>query len=408
MGDNAIWALRAEALETFHKTGLPTRRDENWRYSGLSEMRAVDWLAQGLAQPVNRRTDPIVSSSTQIPSDFRGSQAIDGVKVMSLTDYLKTRPNTHEELAHEELMLGEDGVSLLNTAVMARGLYLKVPAGLKVEMPIEILTVMEERTEKLNPIRIIIDVEKDAELTIIERLTGNGQGWVNTILQIRQDAGSKLYHRLIQKLGQGALHTGKSFVRLARTTHFESVILLAGARASRQETRCRIEGDGTTAAVDGVALADDGQTQDIFTHIDHHVGASESDQCVRTIGARGGRTAFQGKVTVAQDAQKTQAGQSFKALLLDRKAEANAKPELEILADDVKCSHGATIGELDTDALFYLTCRGVAPGVARRILVEAFAGDALSRMKDTAMQDALMAIIGTWMDHTVIEQGATV
>ena len=156
-------------------------------------------------------------------------------------------------------------------------------------------------------------------------------------------------------------------------------------------------GEEADATIDGVALAATGQNHDTLTHVSHVVPFATSDQIFRTIADTRGKTSFAGKVTVEKDAQKTAADQSFKALVFDRTGEANAKPELEIFADDVKCSHGATVGELDSKAIFYLTSRGIDPVTARQMLVEAFTADALLRVDTDPVRDAMTACISDWM-----------
>jgi Fe-S cluster assembly protein SufD len=171
---------------------------------------------------------------------------------------------------------------------------------------------------------------------------------------------------------------------------------MLGAKISRFEGHVKVMGEDARATIDGVALAGKDQSHDILTNVRHMVPGSTSDQVVRTIADAFGKTAFQGKVIVDKDAQETEADQSFKALLFDRRGEANAKPELEILADDVKCSHGATVGELDEKAIFYLTSRGVDPVTARQILVSAFTADAFERVDDD-LKAVIAEKVAQWM-----------
>ncbi len=244
----------------------------------------------------------------------------------------------------------------------------------------------------------MIELGEGAKLSVIERYIGDDSAyWTNVVLQARIAEGATLNHIRMQEEGASAHHTGKSFVNVDTEGRYICTSLSLGAKTARFEAHVRLLGEEAHASIDGVALAATGQSHDTLTHVSHVVPAATSDQIFRTVADTRGKTSFQGKVTVEKDAQQTAADQSFKALVFDRTAEANAKPELEIFADDVKCSHGATVGELDRKAIFYLTSRGIDPVTARQMLVEAFTAAALERIGAEDVKQAIADRLNDWM-----------
>ena len=383
---------RRAAFDAAKAAGLPARRDEDWRYADLRPLKsgftqtavckaaATDWISNVYAARLVL-IDGILDTAQ---SDLK-----------SLPDGVEITPDTNTGTAQ-----ARDSLAMLNTALMQGGIKLTVQQA--IAAPVEILHINTGDAGGVHS-KVTADVTAGAAVTLIERFIGTG--WSNPTMQIDLHTGATLDHVRLVEEDDTALHTGRTSVSLHTDTQYRATNIATGGASSRYEVSTTILGAGADAVINGVALATAGQTHDMLTRTDHTVGTTTSDQIFRTIAEKRGTSSFQGKIIVAEDAQKTEADQSFKALLLDRTGEANAKPELEIFADDVKCSHGATVGELDRNALFYFMSRGIDPLTAQTMLVEAFAGDALVAVEDNDLRTTLMDRISVWMQQSGIKAG---
>lgn len=401
---SGVDALRAKAIKVFAERGVPAARAEDWRYSDLKPVRSKAYVPAKSVTVAS--VDPALSTNPAARFVFvNGRYAEEWSDLGDLWQAVSIRPLGNHLMANpdraDELTTGTDGLSALNTALMQDGMVLSVPSGVEIEDPIEITHVMTDADSAAVHVRHVIELGEGASATVVEHFVGGDDAyWLNGVLQGRVSEGAKLGHIRIQEDGASALHTAKAHVSVGAGGLYSATNIALGGSVARFEAHVRLLVDGAEAYVDGVALAGTGQSHDMLVHVDHRMPDTNSDQIFRTVADARGKTSFQGKVTVAKDAQKVEADQSFKALLLDRTGEANAKPELEIFADDVKCSHGATVGELDAKALFYLVSRGIDPITARQMLVEAFTDEALARITDGGLQDAVREKINSWMtDH---------
>lgn len=393
--------LRAQALKDFADKGFPTARTEDWRYS---DVRGLRQQVFGLAAPAATVPD-LPETLGDVAARFvfvNGRYAEELSDLGDLWQAVQIRPLANHFMSNAdrvaELVRGDDGVALLNTALLRDGIVLSIPAGVEIDDPIEILHVMTGADAAAAHVRHVIELGEGAVANIVERFVGDDTAyWTNAMLQARIAESAKLTHIRLQEEGAAAIHTAKAFVNVDAEGRYVAASLSTGGRVARFEAHVRLLGEEADAVIDGVALAATGQSHDMRTHVSHKVPAATSSQVFRTIADSRGKTSFAGKVTVDKDAQKTDAVQSFKALVFDKTAEANAKPELEIFADDVKCGHGATVGELDAKAIFYLTSRGIDPATARQMLVAAFTAAALERVPFDAVRDAMAARIDAWM-----------
>lgn len=392
--------LRKTALTGFGKHGFPTSKTEDWRYSDMRRFHKAPFelVDKSVAVEV-----PEALGQTAARFVFvNGRYDEEASDLGDVWQAISIRPLANHFMSNEyrvdELIPGTDGVSLLNTALMRDGLVLSIPSGVEIDDPIEIIHVMTGGTNAAAHMRHVVELGEYASVSVIERFVGDDTNyWTNTVLQARVTEGAKFRHIRVQEDGPNATHTAKAYVNLGGGAEYICTNVALGANMSRFDAVARILVDGANAVVNGIALAGTGQSHDMHTHVNHIVPHSSSDQVFRTVADSRGKTSFQGKVTVAKDAQRTLADQSFKALVFDKTAEANAKPELEIHADDVKCSHGATVGQLDDKAIFYLTSRGIDPVTARQMLVAAFTAEALEKIGFDDVKEALMGRIATWM-----------
>jgi Fe-S cluster assembly protein SufD len=232
-------------------------------------------------------------------------------------------------------------------------------------------------------------VPAGATATVLE--SQRGAGWLNVAVDIQLEPGATLRHILRQERGAEATSTLTLRVSVAAGARYEAFVLNTGGAFGRIELRAVLTGDGAHVDVSGVQLGDARQTLEIVTQLDHEAPGTTARQAVKTVLTGQATGSYLGKVKVHPGAQLTDSEQSSKALLLKRTATANTKPELEIYADDVKCAHGATVGELDKAALFYLQSRGLSPAEAKALLTEAFVADLVQTIADDAARDAIGA-----------------
>jgi Fe-S cluster assembly protein SufD len=403
-------AVRATAFANFEKHNFPFAKTEDWRYS---DMRLFHKKTFGLA--THAATPKLPEALGEVAARFvfvNGRYDEDLSDLGDVWQALSIRPLANHFMSNEyrvnELIGGTDGVSCLNTALMRDGLVLSVPAGVEIDDPIEIVHIMSEANNQAAHMRHVIEMGEFSAIKVIERFVGDDSNyWTNIVLQARVTEGAKLSHIRVQEEGLNAVHTAKSYINLGGGAEYICTNVALGGKMSRFDAQARILVDGSKATINGIALAGTDQSHDMHVHISHDAPHSSSDQVFRTVADKRGKTSFQGKVTVAKDAQRTLADQSFKALIFDKTAEANAKPELEILADDVKCSHGATVGQLDEKAVFYLTSRGIDPATARQMLVAAFTAEALEKIGLDDVKEALSGRIASWMLKRAITTSAS-
>ena len=223
-----------------------------------------------------------------------------------------------------------------------------------------------------------------------------GEGWLNVKFDVALDKG-KLTHIIIQDRSKDAVTTLQTQVTLSNDAHYEAHVLQIGSLYSRIGFDVTLLGEGADFTLNDAQLGNDKQNLETVTRTTHAVEGTTCNQNVRNVLKGSATASFSGKIKVERGADKTDAEQHARSLILDRTATANTKPELEIYADDVKCAHGATVGELDKNALFYLMARGVSPEDARGLLIEAFVADVLADMPDDATRDMVLARAQAWM-----------
>jgi Fe-S cluster assembly protein SufD len=357
---------------------LPSRRAESWRWTDLSAIEAAlgeapandaapdhrRWLIDGVSGPMLLFVDGRYVADASRP---------DGVTV--------------------ETSAGNESHPLARLADDAVGMTLRLGAAHASAGPVQLVHVATGGPAHL---RHRIELGEDAQASVVETYVGAPRSWTNVVAEVRLARGARLM-RSVRRLGQGGVHTETSAAEVGQGASLMTTVLLAHADGARIEAHARLSGEGGFAALDGVMLGRSRQVYDIVNRIEHAAENGSSRQTWRSVADEQATVSFAGRIEVARGAQKTDAEQSVKALLLQRTATANAKPELEIFADDVKCAHGATVGELSRDALFYLQSRGVAPDEARALLTESFLADALATIGEDAVREAFTADAVGWL-----------
>ncbi|MCK5622680.1 MAG: Fe-S cluster assembly protein SufD [Alphaproteobacteria bacterium] len=414
-GADLAWldALRSQGIEAFRANGLPNRKVEAWRYTSVSALEKqsfaplaepvpLDALPEGAALAIDgaRR---IVFVNGRLRADLSDLGDLpEGVEASSLAEALGGKDGDLEELIAPASKERDGALAALNDAFMEDGLVLRIAAGASVDAPIHLISVgmpVEGQAVAFHPRNLVV-AAKGSRATLIESHIGVGEGsyFSNSVTDIRVEKGATLTHAKLQDEGPKAFHVALGRVRIGDEAVYDNFVLHRGAELARNEVHARIDGTGAECRLNGAYLGADRQHIDNTTVIEHKAPGSRSSEVFK--GALDGRArgVFQGRIVVHRDAQQTDGHQLNKTLLLDRNAEMDAKPELVIYADDVKCSHGATIGELDETALFYLRTRGIDEAAARDILVSAFLNEAVEELRDPALADAFRARIEGWVD----------
>lgn len=406
-----LQVARRDALERFHDKALPNRRVEDWKYTDLSALAKTDFAApDGPVSDVlagrirsassscavrlviaNGRFDPALSNTAGLPA---------GVHLVPMSVALDSYGHLLQDHITRISGLDGNGLVALNTAFMMDGYVLIVDDAAKVDPTIEVIFAGDggRGPVALHPRNLII-MGRDSAATIIETHLGDGVYWTNPLTDVVMGVRASLRRYKVQQDSNEAFHLAQDQVSLAAGTHYRGFIGAFGARLARQTVAVSINGANAAFDISGAYLLRGSQHNDITTVIDHAAAGSSSKQVFKGVLDGQSRGVFQGKVAVRRDAQKTNAYQLNNALLLSDKSEIDAKPELEIYADDVKCSHGATAGDLDENELFYLQARGIGASAARRLLVSAFVKAALNEIDRDNERSRFEALVDSWLEH---------
>lgn len=419
---------RRAAFARFDALGFPTRRNEEWRYTNIAGLQKLS-VAPVLSGPgagfgaglgdalapfllAGPDADRLVFVNGVYSAELSRVHEVSGpVTIGNLGALLAKAPERVRPY-----LSGDDGVSgvelpfaHLNSAYLVDGAFIHVPRGRVAERTVEVVfvTTPEASSEAgvgeaiaAHP-RLVVAIEQGARAHVLENHVGlSERAYVsNAVTQtfVAQDA--FLGHVKVQRDGLAAYHLGNIRAHLERGCTYENMNVSVGAALARNDINARLDGEGVSCTLDGLFLAGGEQHIDNHTSIDHAQPHCNSFQVYKGILAGRANAVFNGKIFVRQDAQKTNAKQSNRNLLLSPNASINTKPQLEIWADDVRCTHGATIGQLDADALFYLQARGVSRAEATSLLTHAFANEVIEAMSIEAARAPLGDLIHRWMDE---------
>jgi Fe-S cluster assembly protein SufD len=395
----APWAsaLRDQGLAAFDAVGLPHRRIEAWRYSNL---------AQAMAEK------PRPASAARAAAEIPGAYVVDFVDGR-LAGVLPPPPagvETHPLAAvladpaspFTSLLQGAEAghpIVALNASCLQEGVVLRVRQGAHVAAPLHLRFRWSEEAaaaQLAGHVRILIALEEGAQATLFETHLG-APAFATVVTDLSLAAESRLAHVRLETLDGSARQTAVTTADLARAARYQGVYYSEGAHFARHEALLTLSGEDAQASLDGAYLLDGARHCDNTTVVTHAAPRTASRQTFRGVLAGKARGVYQGCVKVRREAQATDARQLSRALLLSRGAELATKPELEIFADDVKCSHGATAGELDEAALFFLRARGIPETEARAMLIEAFLAEALAMIESDALRAPAEAATQAWL-----------
>ncbi|WP_231100661.1 Fe-S cluster assembly protein SufD [Gluconobacter potus] len=363
------------------ETGLPTRRVEAWRYTPLRSIADTAWQK---AMPLPTETATALLDRLVLPET--GARMVYGNG--QLLNALSALPETVRQASENVSPLKGVFSATLNTALGERGLDIRVPAG--TDAGLLTLVSLSDGQDVSTHLQHRIVLEDGASLTLYDISAGEGRYIANPRFDIVVGKGATLRHVKVQRESLTATHLAVVSADVAEKGEYDSFTLNQGSSLARHEAVVTLGAPHAMAHVNGVQIVDGQRLNDLTSMIHHAAPDGSSRQTVKTVLSDAGQGVFQGKILVDRVAQKTDGYQMNQALLLSEKAQINSKPELEIYADDVKCSHGATVGALDDEQLFYLRSRGIAEADARDMLVRAFLIDALDLVSDEGLRDLLL------------------
>ncbi len=414
-GPSWLRQRRDRAMAAFAAQGFPSTRDEEWRFTPVTAIADTAFVPGELLHVAPEDLAPwLFGAETAAEIVF-----VNGIFVPALSSVANLPAGL--EVGALSLVLGADGAMLgpylaniaeasgspftaLNTALFEDGAFVQVRKNAVVERPVHVLFYSTvSGAPSVSQPRLLAVIGEHAEVRIIETYAGpSGHAYfTNAVSEFVAGDRAVVDHYRLQRESTAAYHVGAMQVHTGRETVFVSHNLALGAAFARNDIGAVLGGEGGDTTLNGLYVGDGAQIVDNHTTIDHAQPHNGSHEVYKGLLGGRARGVFNGKIIVRPDAQKTDAKQTNKALLLSDEAQINTKPQLEIFADDVKCTHGATVGQLDPDMLFYLRARGLGLADARALLIRSFAGDAVTQVKFAPLRERLENTL-----HALIPKGA--
>ncbi|MGD8430755.1 MAG: Fe-S cluster assembly protein SufD, partial [Ectothiorhodospiraceae bacterium] len=399
--------LRRRGMEAFEAQGFPTRRAEAWRKTDLSSITAGHFPpmdAPGTVKPelverlgalgeghrlvfVDGHLDGALSDLGQLPA---------GVTVGVLSEYGAKAPERLREVLGARVDIEGHPFAALNTALFRDGVFVHAARGAVLERPLIVvhITTGDADGHAVYP-RVAVAAEETAELRVVEHFIGDdsANALVVPVTEVSAAQGAVVDYYRLQEEGEGTAHVAVAQLNLARDANLSAQCLSAGARLTRTDVYADLDGQGAEATLNGLYLTRGRQFADFHTWVNHRAEHGTSRQLFKGVLQGRSETVFDGLVKVFEGAQKTDAQQQNRNLVLDKLALAHSNPRLEIYNDDVKCAHGSTVGELDDDALFYLRSRGIGPQDAQGMLTFAFASETLRGIRLQGVHDHVRRLL---------------
>ena len=381
-------AAREAGFARFAERGLPSTRDEEWRFTNVAPIAQAGFAPAARPAAVDRAA----ANAFAIPG---------ATELLLINGQLQGTPALPAGISvrHGDVPVMPPAATVfadLNTAFHPHAVIIEIAPGAVVDAVLHVvhLGVSADEPTMASP-RLVINVGEQAQATVIESYADLGvrPAFTNAVTQVNVGGGAILHHVKIERGQASAFHLASTFARVERAGTFDSRALTFGGRIVRNDIVATLDGEGATCTLDGLYVGTGETLIDTHTTIDHAKPHCPSHEVYKGILGGRAKAVFNGKIIVRQDAQKTDAKQTNKALLLTDDAQINTKPQLEIFADDVKCTHGAAIGQLDEDAMFYMRARGIDVDSARNMLIHAFAGQVLDGIQSEAVRDLAVRLM---------------
>ena len=406
---SASWLnrLRENAMAQFEEVGFPTTKDEEWKYTNVAPLARIGFTPLQFEDTASAEIDfagvaiaetkdsQLVFVNGRLRDDLSSLSALSPeVIVLELSQAIADE--RYSEMVRENLARHADfvanGFTALNTAFTSHGAFVYIPKGVTVEVPLHLLFVSDPaQLNKVTFPRVLVVSEENSSATLIESYvsTRDAAYFTNAVVEVALKDGARLEHYKVQRESTQAFHVASTVADLGVSSSYNATTITLGAQLSRHDINVTMDHEGAECWVDGLYLVSGAQHTDTHSVIDHRKPHCTSHQLYKGILDGKSRAVFNGKIFVRHDAQKTDAMQTNKNLLLSNDARVDTKPQLEILADDVKCAHGAAVGQIEEDELFYLETRGIHPDLARNLLTYGFAEEVIGKIKIESIREQL-------------------
>jgi Fe-S cluster assembly protein SufD len=410
-----LQALRSDALTQFSAQGFPSPRDEDWRYTNVSAIEKKRFLPVSDAQTAVDVTDILTAyqlknawSLVLVDGCFRADLSLldglpESVAVMSMANALDSEGETLQPYLGQAVSAMEHGFVAFNTAHFTDGLFVRIAAKQVLTKPIQVLHIATQ-ADSLTATRTLIIAEKMAEVELVETFVGVDNSYLSAaVTEVFVEDNAAVTLTKVQCEADKAYHFGGTYVKQARNARFTHHNFAFGSLLARCDIHSDLD-DAAECELNGLYLGAKRQHLDNHTRINHNKPHGISRELYKGILDDRARGVFQGRVIVAEDAQKTDSTMNNRNLLLSSDAEADTKPQLEIYADDVKCGHGVTVGQLDDKSIFYLQSRAIDEETARNILTFAFANEMVNKITIPSLHDLVLAEVLKRFHQQGIEQ----
>jgi Fe-S cluster assembly protein SufD len=405
-----LLALRKERASALVDMPLPTRKTENWKYSSkylkLADDMAISLPAEGktgnsLAVPGYK---VVFINGVMIPEASEYPD-LDGIEILSFNDLANDEAEALSAKLGSTLNHDQVQFARLNGARFEDGLFIRLKPGAVLDQPLFIIHETSADASGSAYPRIYVEAGANSQLTLVEEYTSSGEAsaLVSTVTEFNLTDGANVTSIRLNMEGENVQHIGATGVLQQRSSRFESHCVGFGGPLRRHDLQVRLEGEGAETKLNGVVVTQGKQHYDNHTSIDHVAAHCNSEETYRNIAADQSHAVFNGRIHIHQDAQKSNADMNNKNLLLSNGAEIDTKPELEIYADDVKCAHGATIGQLDETSVFYLVSRGIGRRQANVLLTMAFINELVQQIPVEAVRETAQARLSDFFEQTFQE-----
>src|ERR1044072_783322 len=398
--------VRNSAIDRFEQLGFPSVREEDWKYTNLATLAKEEFVPvttgygkthalAHLGYPETADAHLVVVDGF-LREDLSTTTGLGDVVAVDL--FSAAADARYNKIVRKYLARNagyhNNGLTALNTAFIQSGVFLWIPKNVKLEQPLQITFVADAENGASFP-RLLIVAEENSSATVIESFVSSNGGkyFTNAIAEIVLKDGAQLEHYRVQRESNDAYHVSTTSAELGRASRSDTTTINLGAQLSRHDVSVVLDHEGAETAVDGLYFVGSGQHSDTHSVIDHKQPHCTSHQLYKGILDGNGRAVFNGKVFVREGAQKTDAQQTNKNLLLSDKARVDTKPQLELYADDVKCAHGAAVGQIDPEELFYLETRGIGPELGRSLLTYGFAEEVIGKIKIDSIRAQLDEVV---------------
>ena len=408
--------VRNSAIDRFEQLGFPSVREEEWKYTNLATLAKESFVPATNAQhfhvgdgsrfayPETRGAHLVVVDGF-LREDLSETSALGDIVATDL--FSAVSDARYNKIIRKYLGSNagyhNNGLAALNTAFLQSGVFVWIPKNVKLERPVQITFIGGTANSATFP-RVLVVAEENSSAMLIENFVAGGEEryFTNAVAEIVLKDGAHLGHYRLQRDSKKAFHVSTTSAELGRASRYDTTSINLGAQLSRHDVSVVMDHEGAETSVDGLYMVDSFQHTDTHSVIDHKQPHCTSHQLYKGILDDNARAVFNGKIFVREGAQKTDAMQTNKNLLLSQQARIDTKPQLEIYADDVKCAHGAAVGQIDEEELFYLLARGINPELGRSLLTYGFAEEVIGKIKIDSIRSQLDEVVLRQL-HTQLE-----